>query len=150
MSQPPDYDDLLRRLMRNQVDEAEMLDLVQRGRANVERRKSAARRRTVEVYNALIESNKRLDELHREAERMGHERLRASVTVEIAQINIKTQMRVAELNRLLSLVPGLHDEVLNQLANDYEASDAQSANAQTDEPAAAEAVKPALDGEADQ
>lgn len=162
MSQPFDAQEFLGRLMRNEVNEAELMKLVTAGHALVERRKDAARRRAIEINTELTGLRERLEMLRRDYGSLID--TPASVVIELAQINFKTQVRVTELNRILTLVPGLHDEVLNDLVHRYEASDAEKASAaepteapthihlpdDADPSAVAEAVASALSDEAKQ
>lgn len=126
MSQTFDPTDFLNRLMRNEVSDAELLNFVTAGHALGERRKNAARRRAVEINTELTDLRERLEMLRRAYG--GLTQAPASVVIEIAQIDCKTQECVAELNRLLTLVPGLHDEALNAIADEYEERDAKTAS----------------------
>lgn len=143
MSQPFDPKDFLNRLVRNEVSEAELINLVTAGHALAERRNNAARRRVVELADELDKLRGRLEELHGASGSLMF--TREAVVVELAQIDFDTKACLTELNLLLMKVPGLHDEALDRIANEHEEADAEQPK-DTAPDTVAEDAQSALDG----
>ncbi len=111
--------------MHGEVPQAELLGLLKTGYAHSARRTDAARRRVVEINTELTGLRERLEMLRRAYGSLMT--APAPVVIELAQLDFATKVRVAELDRLLRLTPGLHNEVLDALVSAYAEADAEQA-----------------------
>jgi len=126
MNQEFDEQEFLRRLMDGDPNSEELLVFAQTVLDRTKkRRKEAAHRRVIEINDELISLRRRLEELHGVTGSLTHPG--AAVVVELAQINLDTKVCLAELGRLCAMVPGLHDIMLDALADQYNAEDQAAA-----------------------
>lgn len=117
-------------MSKEKFDEAKVIDLVMTGHAIVQRRKNAAVRRANRIDKAIANLKREMIDHCRNPH--GNGRHAELIRFDLAVL-------LAERDRLSRAVPTLDDELLEQLADDYDAADARKA-----------AVKSALDGEADE